>query len=133
MATHIGQAKAISKAKAKNGASKAPPIPPVMPDTGKPKHAPPPVVAGTKQTEIPGTERPKPPKEVAKAAEALRSAFNAEKRARKATTEKRAALEKLMLDHQVPELLIEDDEGDQVRIWVDTKTKVKMAVVEDEN
>lgn len=91
----------------------------------------PPVVAG-KQAEIPGTERPKPPKEIAKAAEALRSAFNAEKRARKATTEKRKALEALMVEAKVPEVLIEDDEGDQVRIWVDVSTKVKMAVVEED-
>lgn len=115
-----------TKSNGKNGHGKAN-------GKGKPEaKAPIPTVIG-KQTEIPGTEKPKPPKEVAKAAEALRSAFNAEKRARKATTEKRATLERLMLEANVPELVIEDDEEDQVRIWVDTKTKVKMAVVEEGN
>lgn len=108
---------------------------------GKGKHAaptdaPPPIVpkVSGRQQEIPGTSKDvKPPKAVEQAAEKLRSKFNAEKRAKKDTASARGHLEMLMVEHNIPRLEIEDDEGDRVEIYVDITRKIRMRVIDEEN
>lgn len=96
--------------------------------------APPPVVVGGKQTAIPGTEpNATVPKPVLEAAEALRTAFNAEKSAREKTAAARGHVEMLLVEHNVPSVTIVDDKGDRVVVELDVKRKVKMRVVDEDD
>lgn len=94
-----------------------------------------PAPVGTKQTEIPGAERPKLPAEVEKAAASLRSQFLKRHREQLKEDKLRADLLSVMERHQVARVELVDDEDDTIEILLDPgKPKIKMRKLDkDEN